>query len=139
MAPIVKMFTLGSDFIPPKIYAGGLRYHGMAPTLSALADAGYIEAVSVSQRPVFDAAMLFSRCEGIIPAPETAHAIRATIDEALEAKKTGEKKVILFNLSGHGHFDLSAFQNYLSGEMVNYDYPDEAITKLADRLPEIPG
>src|SRR5574338_1135968 len=109
MAPIVKMHTLGHDFIPPSIHAGGLRYHGMAPSLSALYDAGLVEAVAVPQKATFDAAVQFARSEGLLPAPESAHAIRAAIDEALKAKAAGEKKVILFSLSGHGNFDLSAY------------------------------
>lgn len=137
MAPIVKMHTLGHDFIPPAIHAGGLRYHGMAPTLCALYDAGHIEAVAVRQLPVFEAATLFAHCEGILPAPESAHAIRAAIDEALEAKQQGEKRVILFNLSGHGHFDLSAYEAYLSGKLEDFDYPEEAIASIKDRLPEV--
>jgi tryptophan synthase beta chain len=137
MAPIVKMFTLGSDFIPPAIHAGGLRYHGMAPSLSALCDAGMIDAVSVHQIPVFEAAQLFLNAEGIIPAPESAHAIRVAIDEALAVKATGEKKVILFNLSGHGHFDLASYQSYLAGNLENYDFPKEVIQSIPDRLPEV--
>jgi tryptophan synthase beta chain len=137
MAPIVKMYTLGHDFIPAEIHAGGLRYHGMAPQLSALFDAGLIEATSVHQTAVFDAALLFSNTEGILPAPESAHAIRTTIDEALKAKETGEKKVILFNLSGHGHFDLTAYHAYQSGKLQDFDYPEEEISKIKDHLPEI--
>lgn len=137
MAPIVKMHTLGHDFIPAKIHAGGLRYHGMAPSLSALCDAGLIEAVAVHQKSVFDAAILFAQSEGIIPAPESAHAIRGAIDEALKAKETGEKKVILFNLSGHGHFDLSAYEAYLSGGLEDFDYPEDAIATINDRLPVV--
>ena len=137
MAPVVKMHTLGHDFIPPAIHAGGLRYHGMAPTLCSLYDGGYIEAVSVHQLPVFEAAILFSQTEGILPAPESAHAIRAAIDEALLAKSQGEKKVILFNLSGHGHFDLSAYNSYLSGKLEDYEYPEENIVNLPERLPKV--
>jgi predicted alternative tryptophan synthase beta-subunit len=110
MAPIVKMHTLGHSFIPPSIHAGGLRYHGMAPSLCALYDAGLIEAVAVHQMETFEAAVLFAQHEGILPAPESAHAIRVAIDEALDAKEKGEKRVILFNLSGHGNFDLSAYE-----------------------------
>ncbi len=116
MAPIVKMHTLGHDFMPSPIHAGGLRYHGMAPTLCALYDAGYIEAVAVRQIATFEAAVLFAQTEGILPAPESAHAIRAAIDEALEAKAKGEKRVILFNLSGHGNFDMSAYNAYNIGQ-----------------------
>ncbi len=138
MAPIVKMHTLGHDFIPPAIHAGGLRYHGMAPTLCALYDAGYIEATAVRQIPIFDAAVLFARTEGILPAPESAHAIRVAIDEALRAKESGEKKVILFNLSGHGHFDLSAYNAYNTGVLEDYEYPEEAIASIEQRLPQVP-
>ncbi len=137
MAPIVKMFTLGHRFVPPPIHAGGLRYHGMAPSLCALFDAGYIEAVAVTQLPTFEAAILFARSEGIIPAPETAHAIRVAIDEALDAKEKGEERVILFNFSGHGHFDMTAYQTYLAGELVDYEYPAEAVKEAMKDLPEV--
>lgn len=137
MAPIVKMHTLGHDFVPAPIHAGGLRYHGMAPSLCALYDAGYIQAKSVPQLATFEAALLFARNEGIIPAPESAHAIRAAIDEALDAKDKGEKRVILFNLSGHGNFDLSAYQAYLGGQLEDYEYPTEAIRASLKRLPEV--
>jgi len=137
MAPIVKMYTLGSDFVPAPIHAGGLRYHGMAPSLSALCDAGLVDAVAVLQKPVFEAANLFVKTQGILPAPESAHAIRVAIDEALDAKEKGEKRVILFNLSGHGHFDLSSYESYLSGKLENYDYPQEAIASISERLPAV--
>jgi tryptophan synthase beta chain len=137
MAPIVKMHTLGHDFIPPAIHAGGLRYHGMAPSLCALYDAGHIEAVAVQQKATFEAAIQFAKTEGIIPAPESAHAIRATIDEALDAKAKGEKRVILFNLSGHGHFDLAAYEAYLSGQLEDYEYPAEAVRQAMTKLPEV--
>jgi tryptophan synthase beta chain len=138
MAPIVKMHTLGHSFVPPGIHAGGLRYHGMSPTLSALYDAGLIEAKAVHQIPTFEAATLFAHTEGLLPAPESAHAIRVAIDEALEAKETGEKRVILFNLSGHGNFDLSAYDAYRSGKLENFDYPDEEVEKIRERLPQVP-
>ena len=137
MAPIVKMHTLGHDFIPPAIHAGGLRYHGMAPSICALFDAGHIEAVAVQQKATFDAAIQFARAEGIVPAPESAHGIRAAIDEALDAKAKGEKRVILFNLSGHGHFDLGAYESYLSGKLEDYDYPEEAVKEAMAKLPEV--
>jgi len=137
MAPVVKMHTLGHGFVPPTIHAGGLRYHGMAPSLSALFDAGLIEAVSVHQLACFDAALQFARTEGILPAPESAHAIRAAIDEALDAKLKEEKRVILFNLSGHGHFDMASYQPYLAGEMQDYAYPSEAIKSAMADLPKI--
>lgn len=137
MAPIVKMHTLGHTFMPPSIHAGGLRYHGMAPTLSRLYDAGYIEAVAVHQLEVFESAVMFARTEGILPAPESAHAIRAAIQEALQAKETGEKKVILFNLSGHGDFDLTAYDAYLNGRLTNDEMPENAIETIPERLPQI--
>ena len=137
MAPIVKMHTLGHDFVPPAIHAGGLRYHGMAPSICALYDAGHIEAVSVKQKATFEAAIQFARAEGIVPAPESAHGIRAAIDEALDAKAKGEKRVILFNLSGHGHFDLGAYESYLTGKLEDYDYPEDAVKEAMAKLPEV--
>ena len=136
MAPIVKMYTLGHDFMPPPIHAGGLRYHGMSPLLCALYNAGYISAVAVHQTPTFDAAVLFAHQEGILPAPESAHAIRAAIDEALDAKAKGEKRVILFNLSGHGNFDLTAYQAYMSGQLDDIDYPVNA-EEIKTHLPQV--
>ncbi|MBE9475188.1 MAG: TrpB-like pyridoxal phosphate-dependent enzyme [Chloroflexi bacterium] len=138
MAPIVKMYTLGHDFVPPPIHAGGLRYHGMAPSLCALYEAGYIEAIAVPQLATFDAAVTFTRAEGVLPAPESAHAIRGVIDEALDAKEKGEQRIILFNLSGHGHFDMGAYQAYLSQELQDYAYPEEEIKAAMQNLPEVP-
>jgi tryptophan synthase beta chain len=135
MAPIVKMHTLGHTFVPPGIHAGGLRYHGMAPSLSALVEHGDIEAQAVPQVATFEAAVAFSRAEGIIPAPESAHAIRVAIDEALRCKETGEKKVIAFNLSGHGHFDMSAYEAYHSGRLEDYEYPAELVEEAMQHLP----
>ncbi len=137
MAPIVKMHTLGHTFMPAGIHAGGLRYHGMAPSLSALYDAGYIKAVAVPQVGTFEAAVMFTRAEGILPAPESAHAIRAVIDEALDAKAKGEKRVILFNLSGHGHFDMMAYQQYLAGGLEDFEYPAEAVAEAMKELPQV--
>ncbi len=137
MAPIVKMHTLGHTFMPAGIHAGGLRYHGMAPSVSALYDAGLIEAVAVPQIGTFDAAVQFTKSEGIIPAPESAHAIRVAIDEALDAKAKGEKRVILFNLSGHGHFDMTAYQSYLNDELEDYEYPTHAIEAAMKDLPKV--
>jgi len=128
MAPVLKMYTLGHDFVPAPLHAGGLRYHGMSASISALYDEGYIEAVAVPQLGTFEAAMTFARTEGIIPAPESAHAIKAAVDEALEAKELGEERVIVFNLSGHGYFDLTAYQEYMGGELENYQQPQEAIS-----------
>ncbi len=138
MAPVLKMFTLGHEFVPAPLHAGGLRYHGMAASISALYNGGYIEAVAVPQLGTFEAALLFSRTEGIIPAPETAHAIRAAIDQALEAKELGEERVIVFNLSGHGYFDLTAFQEYLQGDLQNYQHPQKAIDEALKKLPAVP-
>ena len=137
MAPVAKMYTLGHNFVPPSIHAGGLRYHGMAPSLSAFVDAGLVDAIAVHQKATFEAAVQFARAEGIVPAPESSHAIRAAIDEALDAKAKGEKRVILFNLSGHGHFDLSAYDSYLSGELEDYEYPAEDVEAAMKELPQV--
>ena len=137
MAPVVKMHTLGHGFVPPTIHAGGLRYHGMAPSISAFVDGGLIDAVSVNQKATFEAAVQFSRAEGILPAPESAHAIRAAIDEALDAKERDERRVILFNLSGHGHFDLAAYESYLSGQLEDFEYPADAVTSAMEKLPQV--
>lgn len=136
LAPIVKMYTLGHDFIPPPIHSGGLRYHGMAPQLSLLYNEKIIEAIAYPQNPVFEAAAIFSRTEGIVPAPETAHAIKCVIDEAIKCKKTGDEKVIAFNFSGHGHFDLSAYEAYLDGKLEDYEYPEEKIEEALRKLPK---
>ncbi|MBN1901057.1 TrpB-like pyridoxal phosphate-dependent enzyme [Candidatus Sumerlaeota bacterium] len=122
MTPLLKMHTLGHDFIPPAIHAGGLRYHGMAPILSALVEQGIMEAQAKNQLPTFEAAVLFARTEGLIPAPETAHAIRSVIDEALKAKEENKPTVIAFNYSGHGLLDLSAYDAYFAGKLQNYEY-----------------
>ncbi len=137
MTPLVKMYTLGSAFIPAPIHAGGLRYHGMSPIICKLYDEGLLEAVAVAQNPVFAAAVQFARTEGIIPAPESAHAIRVAIDEALRAKEAGEKKVILFNLSGHGHFDMAGYRSYFAGELEDYEYPVEEVAKAVAGLPKV--
>jgi tryptophan synthase beta chain len=137
MAPVVKMYTLGHDFVPAPIHAGGLRYHGMAPSLCALYNAEYFEAIAVHQLATFEAALTFARTEGILPAPESAHAIRGAIDEALDAKEKGEERVILFNLSGHGHFDLGAYEAYLGQQLQDYAYPAEAIKAAMQTLPEV--
>jgi tryptophan synthase beta chain len=139
MTPLVKMHTLGSDFIPEPIHAGGLRYHGMAPLVSHLKQLGEIEATSVHQLACFEAGVQFARAEGILPAPEPTHALKVAIDEALEAKATGESKVILFNLCGHGHFDLSAYESYLAGTLEDYEYPDAAVDKALASLPVVAG
>jgi tryptophan synthase beta chain len=137
MAPIFKMHTLGHDFVPPPIHAGGLRYHGMSPSLSALVNAGEVEARAVHQLATFEAAVQFAQAEGILPAPEPAHAIRVAIDEALKCKESGEEKVIAFNLCGHGHFDMAAYQAYFNGELTDYEYPEEEIAEAMSHLPEV--
>jgi tryptophan synthase beta chain len=137
MAPIVKMHTLGSDFIPEPIHAGGLRYHGMSPLVSLLKEEGLIEATSVHQRACFEAGVAFARAEGILPAPEPTHAIKVAIDQALEAKEAGEERVILFNLCGHGHFDLSAYERYLQGALEDYEYPTEKVAESLANLPQV--
>jgi len=139
LAPIVKMYTLGHTFIPPRIHAGGLRYHGMAPIICYLYDRKVVEAVAVHQNPVFEAAVTFARTEGILSGPEPAHAIRVVIDEALKCKQTGEKKVILLAHSGHGHFDLQAYDEYLTGKLVDYAYPKEKVEEALTHLPQVPG
>jgi len=137
MAPVVKMHTLGHSFMPAAIHAGGLRYHGMAPSVSALYDAGLIDAVAVNQTSVFDAAVQFCNAEGVLPAPESSHAIRAAIDEAIDAREKGEKRVILFNLSGHGHFDMAAYNNYMSGKLEDFALPQSEIDGIEARLPKV--
>src|ERR1035437_1115224 len=134
LTPLIKMYTLGHDFVPPGIHAGGLRYHGASPLLSHLLKLGYIEAKAYLQLPVFEAAIQFTRNEGILPAPESAHAIRAAMDEALTAREEGKSRVILFNLSGHGHFDLAAYENYLSGKLQDYEYPGRDVERALAAL-----
>jgi len=125
LTPLMKMYTLGHKFVPPKIHAGGLRYHGAAPLCSHLLHHGWMEAASCMQLPAFESALLFAKTEGIIPAPESSHAIRGAVDEALAAKEAGQKRVILFNLSGHGHFDMSAYDNFLAGKLENFGFEPE--------------
>jgi tryptophan synthase beta chain len=137
MAPIVKMHTLGHGFVPPAIHAGGLRYHGDAPLVCQLVADGTIEAVAHPQLRTFEAAVQFARTEGIIPAPEAAHAIRSAIDEALRAKEAGESRVILFNLSGHGHFDMGAYDAYFAGQLQDFAYPAEAVQRALGELPKV--
>lgn len=132
--PKMMMYTLGSDFVPPGIHAGGLRYHGASPIQSQLLNDGLIEAKACGQLAVFEAAKLFAQYEGIIPAPESSHAIRAAIDEALAAKEAGEARTILFNLSGHGHFDMSAYDAYLSGKLTDSSLSEEQLQKIMSRL-----
>ncbi|MEM2872709.1 MAG: TrpB-like pyridoxal phosphate-dependent enzyme [Nitrososphaerales archaeon] len=137
LTPLVKMHTLGHDFIPAPIHAGGLRYHGIAPTLSILSQEKQLETRAYDQIEVFDAARLFAKTEGIIPAPEPSHAIKGVIDEALKCKETGEEKVILFLLCGHGHFDMQAYDDYLRGKLPPYEYPEEEVKKAIRRLREL--
>jgi len=137
MTPLLKMYTLGHDFIPAGIHAGGLRYHGMAPLLSQAYKLGLIEAVAVRQTKVFDAARLFVQTEGIIPAPESAHAILSAMEEALAAKKEGVSRNILFNLTGHGHLDLASYDSFLAGQLQDYDHPEEEIAKSMASLPKV--
>ncbi len=137
LTPLVKMFTLGHTFIPEGIHAGGLRYHGMANLVCELYDQGYMEARAYHQNAVFDAAVQFARTEAIVPAPESAHAIRAAIDEALAAKEAGEARVILFNLSGHGYFDMTAYDNYLAGGLQDFAYPAQRVREAMASVPVI--
>jgi len=137
MGPIAKMDTLGHNFIPPGIHAGGLRYHGMAPLISELHQMGIIEPVAYGQTGVFASAVLFARSEGIVVAPESAHAVHGTIQEALAAKEAGEPRVILFNLSGHGHFDMGAYDAYFSGKLTDFEYPAEKVKEALKELPQV--
>jgi tryptophan synthase beta chain len=137
MGPIVKMYTLGHGFIPPPIHAGGLRYHGMAPIVCHLHRLGFVEAQAVPQTKVFEAGIQFARTEGIITGPEPCHDLRVAIDEALKCKEEGKSKTILIAHSGHGHFDLSAYEKYMSGELVDYAYPEEEVRKAQLELPEV--
>lgn len=139
MTPLVKMHTLGHDFVPDPIHAGGLRYHGMAPLVSLLKEEGIIEAQSKQQIETFEAATRFARTEGILPAPEPSHAIAAAIAEAEAAKEAGEEKVILFNLCGHGHFDMVAYNAHKAGELVDYDHPEEKIAAAMANVPVVSG
>jgi tryptophan synthase beta chain len=135
--PLIKMYTLGHSFIPAPIHSGGLRYHGMAPLICALYDQKVIEGVAVHQTPTFEAALTFARTEGFLPAPEAAHAIRVVIDEALRCKQSGQRKVIAFNFCGHGHFDLSAYERYLSGKLEDYEYPADKVKEALAGLPKV--
>lgn len=137
VAPIAKMYTLGHDFMPAGIHAGGLRYHGDSALVSQLYHDGLIEAEAYGQKSVFDAAVMFARAEGIVPAPESSHAIRAAINEAVKAKEAGKEEVILFNLSGHGYFDFSAYDNYFSGKLEDIEYSAEKVKESLNKLPKI--
>ncbi|MEZ5228378.1 MAG: TrpB-like pyridoxal phosphate-dependent enzyme [Acidimicrobiales bacterium] len=137
LTPLMKMHTLGHDFIPDPIHAGGLRYHGMAPLISHIYELGLIEAIAIGQNECFDAGVTFARNEGIVPAPEPTHALAAAIREAKRAKETGEETVILTALCGHGHLDLAAYDRYLGGEVVDYAYPEEKVTEALAHLPQM--
>ena len=137
MTPLLKMDTLGHDFVPVGIHAGGLRYHGMAPLVSLLHREGVVEAVSYPQLKCFEAAVTFARAEGTIVAPETSHAVSCVIDEALKAKEEGKEKTILFNLSGHGHFDMAAYDKYFAHELSDYEHPEEKIKEALEHLPKV--
>jgi tryptophan synthase beta chain len=138
LTPLMPMYTLGHDFVPPPVHAGGLRYHGDAPSLSALVKEGLVEPVAITQTSAFDAALTFARSEGIIPAPEPSHALRATFDEAEAAKQAGEERVILVNVCGHGHFDMSAYDAYLRGELTDLEFSDADMEAALERLPDAP-
>jgi len=135
----MKMHTLGHDFIPDPIHAGGLRYHGMAPLISHIYEEGMLEAVAVPQTECFQAAVLFARTEGIVPAPEPTHAIALAIREALKAKETGEETVILTALCGHGHFDLAAYDTYLRGSMVDENFDEARLQAALNTIPVVAG
>jgi tryptophan synthase beta chain len=139
MTPLMPMYTLGHDFIPPPVHAGGLRYHGDAPLVCGLVREGLVEARAFRQNETFEAAVQFARTEGIIPAPEPAHAIRAVVDEALAARESGEARVILFNLCGHGHFDLAAYDAYLAGELEDPEFSEAEMEEALARLPDTPA
>ncbi|WP_324716414.1 TrpB-like pyridoxal phosphate-dependent enzyme [Carboxydochorda subterranea] len=139
LTPLLQMYTLGHDFVPPGIHAGGLRYHGDSPLVSRLYEDGLVEAKAYGQVGVFEAAVQFARAEGFLPAPESAHAVKAAIDEALAAKEQGKERVILFNLSGHGSFDLAAYDAYLAGKLEDYEYPEQLVAAALERLPKVPG
>ncbi|MGF1596655.1 MAG: TrpB-like pyridoxal phosphate-dependent enzyme [Acidimicrobiales bacterium] len=137
MTPLMKMHTLGHDFVPDPIHAGGLRYHGMSPLLSHIYELGLIEAEAIGQTECFEAGVRFARTEGIVPAPEPTHALAATVRAALEAKDSGEERVILTALCGHGHLDLAAYERYLAGDMIDYEYPEERVQDALTRLPQV--
>lgn len=139
LTPLILMHTLGHSFVPPGIHAGGLRYHGEAPLLSLLVQERVVEARAYAQNPVFDAARLFAQTEGIIPAPETAHAVKGAVDEAVRCRETGREECIVFNFSGHGHFDLAAYDAYLEGRLEDYEHPPEVLAKALAELPQVPG
>jgi tryptophan synthase beta chain len=138
MTPLTKMHTLGSAFMPPGFHAGGLRYHGMAPLVSHAKELGLIEAKAYAQRACFEAGVTFARAEGIIPAPEANHAVRGAIDEALRCRDEGIGRTILFNLCGHGHFDMQAYSDYFAGKLVDQEYDESELAMALAGLPSVP-
>jgi tryptophan synthase beta chain len=137
LTPLVKMHTLGSTFVPPGFHAGGLRYHGMGPLVSHVLETGDMEAISVPQLEAFAAGLTFARAEGIIPAPEANHAVAGALREAARCKEEGKSEAILFNLCGHGHFDMQAYTDYLGGKLKDYEYPEEEIAMALAGLPPV--
>ncbi len=137
LTPLLKMYTLGHNFVPPPVHAGGLRYHGDAPTLCKLVNDGYIDAKAYHQNEVFEAALRFARTEGFVLAPEAAHAVKGVIDEALKAKETGEEKTIMFANSGHGHFDLGSYEKYLDGNLEDFEHDAEQAEKSLAEVPDV--
>ena len=137
LTPLMKMHTLGASFIPEPIHAGGLRYHGMAPLVSHIYELGLVEAISIPQTECFEGALQFARAEGIVPAPEPTHAIAAAVREALACKESGEEKVILTALCGHGHLDLAAYEKFLAGEMIDLDLADDVLAEAMKQVPNI--
>jgi tryptophan synthase beta chain len=138
MTPLLPMYTIGHTFVPAPVHAGGLRYHGDAPSLSLLVRAGHMEAQAYTQNPIFEAAIQFAKAQGIVPGPEPAHAIRTVIDEAIQAREAGQEKVILFNLSGHGHFDMQAYDDYLAGRLPEVEFRQEDVDAAMTRVPQVP-
>jgi tryptophan synthase beta chain len=139
LTPLMPMYTLGHDFVPPPVHAGGLRYHGDSPIVCALVKQGLVEARAYKQNETFEAALRFARTEAILPAPEPAHAIRAVIDEAEDAKQAGEQRVILLNLCGHGHFDMSAYEAYTAGKLEDPEFSEADMEAALERLPDAPA
>jgi tryptophan synthase beta chain len=138
LTPLILMYTLGHSFVPPGIHAGGLRYHGDAPLMCLLVHENVIEARAYHQNPVFEAACLFAQNEGFVPAPETAHCLKAVVDEAIVCRETNQPKVIVVNFSGHGHFDLAAYDAYLEGKLEDFEYPEEMVKQALKELPQVP-
>jgi tryptophan synthase beta chain len=138
LTPLLPMYTLGHDFVPAPVHAGGLRYHGDAPSLSLLVRDGYMEAVAYSQNEVFEAAVLFAKTQGIVPAPESAHAIRGAVNEAIAAREEGRERVILLGLSGHGHFDMQAYDDYMNDRLPEVEFDPEQEAAALARVPNVP-